>query len=275
VSGQEGNALAVLNVAHGAGLRLGSTYESAAGVIRLCATSEARTARVTSLQAGDLLLITGRTPTGEIRTALAQLSGPPVKVAVPTPTKPDGTELAAYFEATVDPVDAGYGYGLWNSDRTVREAPSILEDAAVATLDRSEPIVVFYTARDASDGRLKLYRAAGNPAYPAVRDVLVEDAARPLRVETVHDAAGGGGAYDGVAERLREVRVWAPVAARDGGAVRAEVVEVRLEMPHGAALRRPVKLVWDALVVESSGPPTSGPGPGPGPGPSQPQQESR
>jgi hypothetical protein len=262
--GQEGQALALLRVATGAHARLGATLESATGVVTLCATTSGRADVIANLQAGDLLVVTGRSPVGDVRTALVQLTGPATQVAKPTPGGVDGSDLATYYEVRCDPVDAVYGFGLRNADRTVRDAPSICADAAVAVLERDEPVVVYYTARDQASGRLRLLRCVGDPSRPVALDILVEDAAAPLRIESELVPVGSADAYDGPAERLREVRIWAPVAERAATTVRAEVVEMRLELPHGAALRRPVELVWDAMPVAPASPP-SGPGlPSPG-----------
>jgi hypothetical protein len=223
-SDQAGEALVMLRTEPSVPrLSLGGAFDSTSNTIRLVAGDPATREGIESLVAGDVLVVTGNSMTGQTRTAVAELRGTPVPVLVPSPLDTAGQPILRYFEASVEPSTSTFRWALRNAPASA--AGVIIDpDASVAVLDRSGGVVVFYTARDRSG--TSLVKVTGGVATdpqqlgPAVqadgqRQVLVRDAAAALRAEVLTMTVGTGGTARTVSSALT---VAMPISGENGGA---------------------------------------------------------
>lgn len=176
--GQAGSAVTFLRTdPQFTSFRLGGKFQGNSGVIQLVARDRVDVEQIEAVVAGDIFVVNGRTTAGEYATALAAVTEPFHQIAVPSPTDGSGTVLFNYYEAPTAEPGSTFAFGLRNSDLT-DEGVDIGDDAAVALLDRSAPVVTYYTA--AGKNGYVLHRAVGDPASPAQIEEIAGTVASPL-----------------------------------------------------------------------------------------------
>lgn len=221
-SDQAGDALVLLRTEPSMPrLALGGSFDSASNTIRLVATDPATREAVEGLASGDVLVVTGATPAGATRTALAELRSTPEPLVWPSPLDAAGEPILRYYQASVAPPSSDFRWGLRNPDAGT--AGVVIDpDASVAVLDRTGGVVVFYTARGRAG--TELVKVTGGVARDAqqlgpvagdanVRQVLVRGAASALRAEVRTMTVGEGGTARTVAAGLT---VAMPIAGESG-----------------------------------------------------------
>lgn len=223
VAGQVGDAITLLRTdPQFAPFTLGQPFESATGVIRFVARDAADVEQVQALRAGDLLIVNGKSPDGTYVTALAELKGAFQQVSVPSVTGAGGTVLFKYFEAPTSAPGAAFAGGLRNSVAT-SGGTTIAEDAAVALLDRSGPVVTFCTA--AGKRSTALSRITGDPAAPDLSEVLLEDSSS---LAATLEWTSATSAPMPRPEDLQAVRLQVAVPKDDGAKASVEAIDVRV-----------------------------------------------
>lgn len=199
---QNGDALVMLRTEPSTSrLALGASFDTTSNTIRLVASDVATREAIETLAAGDVLVVTGNTAAGTTRTAIAELRETPAPVVWPSPLDTSGQPILRYFQASVEPSSSEFRWGLRNAAASAAGV-TITQDASVAVLDRSGGVVVFYTARDERD-RTEFVKVTGGVVTdpqqlgPGIRNrnsrqVLVRDAAAPLRAEVRTMTVGTG-----------------------------------------------------------------------------------
>jgi hypothetical protein len=245
-SDQTGDAVTFLRAEPScAPFTLGVTFDSGSGAIRLVARDKADVRQILELVAGDVLLVNGRTRDGSYVTALAELTGAPHQVNLPSVTDASDQVLFTYYEASISPPGATYAWGLRNAEAS-EAGIDILEDASVALLDRAGAVLTYYTAVARSS--TALYRVVGDPDTPVEREQLVARAAAPMTVsiewsegdaeEPADEESGESASPGGAPEAMRAVVVRVPVEARSRQETTAEPIDARIDLVNGAHAER-------------------------------------
>ncbi len=193
---QVGPAVISIRTAPAGGrFRLAERFISSSNRIRLAARADEDAARITALEIGDILYINGVTVEGEPVTALAEIATLPTQLPSSTYATPDGLPTMRYYELSVSPPGAAYGWGLANGGMAA-SGVTILSNASVCRLDRTAPVVSYYTARESTYARdgapLNLYRAVGDPTSPASVERLADDVGAPLTASLVYESEPAG-----------------------------------------------------------------------------------
>jgi hypothetical protein len=255
--GQAGTAVSFLRTdPQFASFRLGGKFQGNGGVIQLVARDRVDVEQIEAVVAGDIFVVNGRTTAGEYATALAAVTEPFHQIAVPSPTDGSGNVLFKYFEAPIEEPGSRLAFGLRNSDLT-DEGVDIGDDGAVALLDRSAPVVTYYTA--AVDSGYALRRVVGDPATAEQTEELAGAVASPLEADLTWATTGNADATGAEAsirppspEDLLAVTVRVPILATEANGETREPLEATLNLT-GVASRAAVTLHYRYLGETPSG----------------------